>query len=186
MKRIGLASICVCALLAGCSWGDKVPGWLTPYRPDVHQGNVVTSEMLESLHEGMTKNQVIFLLGSPTLRSVFHENEWDYTYYLNPRMGDIKIRHMKVIFDEDGRVESFNADVMPDETDADLQILGERARADVVKKRLAEKKQAESLGEVERDAEKLAEEHPNTVETETFKEPVTFEEPAEEELAEEK
>lgn len=128
MKRIfAVAALSSALFVTGCST-DSIPGWLKPYRPDVHQGNVVTSEMLDSLHEGMTKNQVIFLLGTPTLISSFHKNEWDYIYYLNPRLGKTEIRKLQIYFDEDDRVEKFYADKMPNETDADLLILGERAR----------------------------------------------------------
>ncbi|MCD8339567.1 MAG: outer membrane protein assembly factor BamE [Burkholderiales bacterium] len=164
-------------LLAGCSTvDDYVPGYLRPYRPDVHQGNVVTSEMTEALREGMTKNQVIFLLGSPTLRSTFHENEWDYIYYLNPRIGKVQIRKLQIIFDEDGRVGKIIADEMPNETDADLLILGSRARDP--SKRKAKKPVEETPEETEttvepettsepvptETAEQTAEDHPNKVE----------------------
>lgn len=144
MKRFfSVAAISAAVLLAGCST-DHIPGYLKPYRPDVHQGNVVTSEMLESLHEGMTKNQVIFLLGTPTLISTFHKDEWDYIYYLNPRIGETQIRKLQVYFDGDGRVESFKADRMPDETDADLIILGERARETSIKRNEEMKKEKEA------------------------------------------
>ena len=136
MNKISAGLLFATALcLGGCSSvTDSIPGWMKPYRPDINQGNIVTQEMVDSLHEGMTRNQVIFLLGSPTLKSTFHENEWDYTYYFNPRIGETKIRHLSVKFDEDGRVESFKSDPMLDETDADLEILGERAREKTLKK----------------------------------------------------
>lgn len=90
MKPLILCAVLPLTLLAGCSSvSDYVPKILTPYRPDIHQGNVVTSEMVENLHEGMTKNQVIFLLGTATLQSIFHKNEWSYVYYLNPRGGRV-------------------------------------------------------------------------------------------------
>lgn len=102
--------------------------------PDVHQGNVVTSEMVDALHEGMTKNQVIFLLGTPALRNLFHKEQWNYVYFLKPRFGETSIRKLEITFDEDGRVESFKSDRMPDETNADLAILGERARESTLKR----------------------------------------------------
>lgn len=130
-----IAAVAAAVILSGCSsFTDSVPNFLKPYRPDVHQGNIVTNEMIQSLHEGMTRNQVLFLLGSPTLKSTFHRDEWDYVYYLNPRFGETQLRRLNVKFDEDGRVESFTADEMPDETNADLLILGERARESTVKK----------------------------------------------------
>ena len=44
---------------------DSVTNWIEPYRPDVHQGNLVTNEQIEQLHVGMTQMQVQFLLGVP-------------------------------------------------------------------------------------------------------------------------
>lgn len=151
MNKISAGLLFATALcLGGCSSvTDSIPGWMKPYRPDINQGNIVTQEMVDSLHEGMTRNQVIFLLGSPTLKSTFHENEWDYTYYFNPRIGETKIRHLSVKFDEDGRVESIKSDPMLDETDADLEILGERAREKTLKKAQQDKLDESSNASVE-------------------------------------
>ena len=124
---------------------------------------MVTSEMLESLHEGMTKNQVIFLLGTPTLISSFHKNEWDYIYYLNPRIGETQIRKLQVYFDDDGRVESFKADKMPDETDADLMILGERARESSIKRNEAMKKEKEAAADSSVQAQPVIQEQDSSV-----------------------
>ncbi len=150
MKPLILCAVLPLTLLAGCSSvSDYVPKILTPYRPDIHQGNVVTSEMVENLHEGMTKNQVIFLLGTATLQSIFHKNEWSYVYYLNPRGGQSTVRKLTIVFNDDNRVESFKSDPMPDETDADLAILGERAREETLKRHsdfVAEKKSLEAEG----------------------------------------
>ncbi|MBS4846020.1 MAG: outer membrane protein assembly factor BamE [Burkholderiales bacterium] len=163
MKRFfAVAAISSVCLISGCST-DSLPGYLKPYRPDVHQGNVVTSEMLESLHEGMTKNQVIFLLGTPTLISSFHKNEWDYIYYLNPRIGETQIRKLQVYFDEDGRVESFKADKMPDETDADLMILGERARESSIKRNEDMKKEKEAAADSSAQAQPVIQEQDSSV-----------------------
>lgn len=135
MKRFIFCALIPLTLLSGCSSvGDHIPRWLKPYTPDVHQGNVVTSEMVDALHEGMTKNQVIFLLGTPALRNLFHKEQWNYVYFLKPRFGETSIRKLEITFDEDGRVESFKSDRMPDETNADLAILGERARESTVKR----------------------------------------------------
>lgn len=163
MKRFfAVAAISSVCLISGCST-DSLPGYLKPYRPDVHQGNVVTSEMLESLHEGMTKNQVIFLLGTPTLISSFHKNEWDYIYYLNPRIGETQIRKLQVYFDDNGKVESFKADKMPDETDVDLMILGERARESSIKRNEDMKKEKEASADTSTQAKPVIQEQNSTV-----------------------
>ena len=115
-------------LLNGCesarSW---VPPFLQPYRPDVQQGNVVTKEMIDQLRQGMTREQVRFLLGSPMLASVFHPDRWDYIYYLKRGKGDeVQSRRLTVRF-KDNRVDSFRADEMPPEALADNLILGRDA-----------------------------------------------------------
>lgn len=123
-----LAAACAVALLAGCesvrSW---VPPLIQPYRPDVQQGNVVTQEMVDQLREGMTRDQVRFLLGSPMLASVFHQDRWDYVYYLKRgKGGETQMRRLTVNF-KDNRLAAFTADEMPPEKLADNLILGRDA-----------------------------------------------------------
>jgi len=115
-------------LLAGCeSLRTWVPPLLQPYRPDVQQGNVVTKEMVEQLRQGMTREQVRFLLGSPMLASVFHPDRWDYVYYLKRGKGtEVQMRRLTVAF-KDNRMESFRSDEMPPEALADNLILGRDA-----------------------------------------------------------
>lgn len=64
----------------GCSYLPPVP-----YRIDVQQGNVVTEEMIETLKPGMTKSQVLFVMGSPLIVDAFRENRWDYVYIFRDR-----------------------------------------------------------------------------------------------------
>lgn len=97
---------------------------LEPYRPDVHQGNLITQEMVDQLHVGMTQMQVQFLLGVPLLRDMFHQNRWDYVYYVNPRHADEQKRRLTVFFDEGGRMTKYEYTPMPNETQADQMILG--------------------------------------------------------------
>lgn len=48
------------------------------YRQDVQQGNLFEEDQLETLKPGMTKRQVVLILGSPALQSPFREDRWDY------------------------------------------------------------------------------------------------------------
>ena len=130
------------ALLAGCqtisnvgssvaSSMSAVTGWapnfLGPYRPDVHQGNIITQEMVDQLRQGMTREQVRFMLGTPLLTSEFHKDRWDYPYYLNPRKGPVQSRRLTLHF-QDNKLERFVSDEMPHESMADAMILGPNAR----------------------------------------------------------
>lgn len=105
---------------------EAITSVINPYRPDTHQGNLVTKEMVDQLHLGMTQLQVQFLLGVPLLRDMFHQNRWDYLYYINPRFGDPETRRLTVYFDDSGRLTRYEFTPMPEETQADQMILGDK------------------------------------------------------------
>ena len=65
--RISLALVALLAL-GGCG---SVANWVTPYKIDILQGNVITREQVEALKPGMPREQVRDILGSPLLASVF-------------------------------------------------------------------------------------------------------------------
>jgi outer membrane protein assembly factor BamE len=60
--------------LAGC-------GFSVVHKIEIQQGNYVTQEMVDQLKPGMTRDQVRFVLGTPLLTDIFHENRWDYVYW---------------------------------------------------------------------------------------------------------
>ena len=84
------------SLLAGCE--SLLP---TAHKIDIQQGNQVQAEDLDRLQPGMTREQVKFLLGTPLIQDAFHQNRWDYLYYLVP--GNEKPRQSRVslYFDQD-------------------------------------------------------------------------------------
>jgi outer membrane protein assembly factor BamE (lipoprotein component of BamABCDE complex) len=102
--------------LAGCSSiDDQGPlRWLTPYRMEVVQGNVVTSEMAAQLREGQTREQVRMLLGSPLLTDLFHADRWDYVFAIRRQGAPSQQRRLTVFFNAD-RVQRFQAADLPDE-----------------------------------------------------------------------
>lgn len=75
--------------------------WGFPYRATVQQGNWVTAEQINQLEPGMTRDQVRFLLGTPTLQDVFHSDRWDYPFYNQPGYGDKELRKFTVFFQND-------------------------------------------------------------------------------------
>jgi outer membrane protein assembly factor BamE len=136
--RLIVCSLAWLALLAGCesmysvnssvkgglaSAASWAPVFLKPYRPDVHQGNIVTKEMVDQLRIGMSREQVRFMLGTPLMTSEFRKDRADYIYYLNPLKGPVQNRRLTVYF-KDNRLERFNSDPMPADEEADALILG--------------------------------------------------------------
>ena len=89
------ASLLACALLA-LSAGACV------YRIDIQQGNLLEEDSVDQAAVGMTKSQILFLLGTPMVTDSFHEDRWDYTYYLRRgRSRDVDRRWLIVYFDGD-------------------------------------------------------------------------------------
>jgi outer membrane protein assembly factor BamE len=117
--------LAVLTLALGACSASYVPNFLRPYRPDVQQGNIVTKDMVEQLRPGMTRDQVRFLLGTPMLTDLFHQDRWDYTYYLRRKSGETQIRKLSVVF-ADGKLNRFDSDAMPAEPLADNLILGQK------------------------------------------------------------
>ena len=93
----------------------------------MHQGNIITQEMVDQLRQGMTREQVRFMLGTPLLTSDFHKDRWDYPYYLNPLRGPVQNRRLTIFF-ENNKLVRFVSDEMPPEAMADAMILGPNAR----------------------------------------------------------
>ncbi len=54
------------------------------YRPDVQQGNEITAEMISQVELGMTRREVIRILGYPLVNDPFNSNRWDYFYSYKP------------------------------------------------------------------------------------------------------
>lgn len=98
-----------CALLAACSYK---PSFINEYRIDVQQGNVLNQDMVAQLKPGQTRDQVRFLLGTPLIADIFHQQRWDYVYrYRDGRTGNVEARKFAVFFDTEGRLERVDGDV---------------------------------------------------------------------------
>ena len=75
--------------------------FLSPYKIDIQQGNFVSAEMLAQLKEGMTRDQVRFVLGTPLLTDIFHADRWDYDFRLTKGNGEIIASRVSVFFNGD-------------------------------------------------------------------------------------
>ncbi|MFM9271509.1 outer membrane protein assembly factor BamE [Halomonas elongata] len=78
-------------LVSGCSYFGV-------YKRDLAQGNLVTSAMAEQLQPGMTRQQVVNLMGSPMLEAPFDARQWDYVYRLDKAYGGVEQRRLTLTF----------------------------------------------------------------------------------------
>jgi outer membrane protein assembly factor BamE len=75
---------------------------LSVYRMEIQQGNYLTQEMVSKLQAGMTRDQVRFVLGTPLLVDIFHDNRWDYVYRRQRADSrEVEERRLSVFFDND-------------------------------------------------------------------------------------
>ena len=131
-RRGGLlvgAVLAASALLAGCGTYDsttrKIANAITPYRIDIVQGNFVSREQAAQLKEGMTRDQVRFVLGTPLLTDMFHANRWDYIFsFKRGNTSVVQERRLTVWFDGDRLAKWVGADELPSESEMISEIDG--------------------------------------------------------------
>jgi len=112
-----LAATLATGVLSGCmslSAEDNVLGFITPYRIDIVQGNVVTKEQLALVRPGMSRVQVRDLLGSPLLTDLFHSDRWDYVFTIK-RPGTQPQRRSVVATFEGDKLLKIEAPELPSE-----------------------------------------------------------------------
>ncbi len=116
---------------------QKFMWFLSPYRPDIQQGNLVSKEMLAQLKVGMTKDQVRFIMGTPLLNDMFHDDRWDYPFRLARGNGELTTSTVVVYF-KDGQVERFEGGDLPTEQEYIARIAGPVKKFQKDEKRNAE------------------------------------------------
>ena len=95
--------------------------WIAPYRPDIIQGNVVTTEQIAQVKPGMTRLQVREVLGTPLLTDPFHAQRWDYVFTMKRQGFDDQQRTFFVLFDNDA-VQKVDSPALPSEDEFVQQI----------------------------------------------------------------
>jgi outer membrane protein assembly factor BamE len=102
-------------------------GILSPYRVDIQQGNFVSREMVAQLKEGMTPDQVRFVMGTPLLTDIFHQDRWDYPFRLEKRDGEIISSRVTVFFKDNRVVRLDGGNSLPTEADYLALLAGKAA-----------------------------------------------------------
>jgi outer membrane protein assembly factor BamE len=116
-----LSSALLAALaLSGCSLFNEplsvkgIVAFIAPYKPDVIQGNVVTTEQMSQVKPGMSRTQVRDVLGSPLISDPFHADRWDYVFTLKRQGFDDQARKFAVLFEKD-QVQKIDSPELPSE-----------------------------------------------------------------------
>ncbi|MXX06187.1 MAG: outer membrane protein assembly factor BamE [Gammaproteobacteria bacterium] len=100
-KPAGFLPALLLTVLAGCSNNLGSLDFPGVYKISITQGNVILQNMVNQLRPGMTKNQVIFVMGTPLVRDPFHQDRWDYVYNFQPGGGARTQERITILFVDD-------------------------------------------------------------------------------------
>lgn len=106
MMRKLLLVLCLALPTAGC-------GIL--YKQPIYQGNLLEKANVDQLQAGMEKQQVLLLLGTPSIADPFHHDRWDYTATQRVgRLGRTEIKNLTLYF-EGNALAKWEGDYFPEQ-----------------------------------------------------------------------
>ena len=117
--RLQALTLLGAALLVSCNNVGSMdfPG---VYKIGIAQGNIITQDMVDQLRPGMSKRQVVFVMGTPLVRDPYHQDRWDYIYSFQPGGGVRGQERISVLFVDDELV-SFTGDFVPTDTEISVE-----------------------------------------------------------------
>lgn len=75
---------------------------IKPFQPSIQQGNIINNSSLQEIQAGMSKQEILYILGSPMLTDPFNSDRWDYFYSRKDRnKNETTTRIVTVIFEGD-------------------------------------------------------------------------------------
>jgi outer membrane protein assembly factor BamE len=91
------------------------------YKTPVQQGNVLEQNDIDKIKPGMTKRQIVFILGTPAIADPFNQNRWDYinTYKIKGKIK--KVKKLSLFFNDDKLIKT-EGNYFPDKKDVTEKI----------------------------------------------------------------
>jgi outer membrane protein assembly factor BamE len=72
------------------------------YKQPIYQGNLIEESAVEQLQAGMARQQVMVLMGTPSIADPFHQDRWDYTSSQRlGRRGRTEVKTLTLWFEND-------------------------------------------------------------------------------------
>ncbi|MFT3762335.1 MAG: outer membrane protein assembly factor BamE [Pseudoxanthomonas sp.] len=95
------------------------------YKQPIYQGNLLEKTNVDQLAVGQSRQQVMALLGTPSVADPFHANRWDYTASERVnRRGHTEVKNLTVFFEND-TLKSWEGEYFPEQ---DLKLAGQTVR----------------------------------------------------------
>jgi len=95
--------------------------FLVPHKVDIQQGNVVDEEMVAKLKLEMSREQVLFAMGTPLIIDPFHPDRWDYVY-MTGTAGDVKRKRGVTLWFDGDRLVRIGGDLPLDKPGDQAQV----------------------------------------------------------------
>ncbi|KZN47955.1 outer membrane protein assembly factor BamE [Pseudoalteromonas luteoviolacea] len=105
-----LTAAIMSVFLSGCS------SWV--YRINVPQGNFLEQSDIDKLRVQMSREQVMYVLGTPVAKDAFDSSKWHYNYVFNIDRGS-EVRKSLTVYFENDKLVSISGDF---EKPADFDI----------------------------------------------------------------
>ena len=87
------------------------------YKQPIYQGNLIEKTAVDQLQAGMSRQDVVTLLGTPAISDPFDKNRWDYTATQRiDRRGTTEIKNFTVFFEND-LVSKWEGEYFPEQDD---------------------------------------------------------------------
>lgn len=90
------------------------------YKVDVQQGNLFDKATVESLKPGMSKRQVLLVMGSPAVVSPFDQDRWDYVSSIRRGRNTMESKDLTLYFENESLVR-IDGDYFPEDADQLIQ-----------------------------------------------------------------
>ncbi len=115
-RTASLATLCALLIaLAGCATIENYAPLIKQmgvYKLDINQGNFISQDMVDKLKNGMPRQQVRLILGTPLVTSAFRDNRWDYVYEYQ-RDGRVREHRQFTVYFKDDVLARWEGDEMP-------------------------------------------------------------------------
>ncbi|HEY4581634.1 MAG TPA: outer membrane protein assembly factor BamE [Lysobacter sp.] len=88
------------------------------YHQPVYQGNLLEKAAVDQLQAGMDRQQVVLLLGTPSIADPYHQDRWDYTATQRTgRTGRMETKNLTLYFDGN-TLARWEGDYFPEQDEA--------------------------------------------------------------------
>lgn len=115
------------------------------YKLDVQQGNLFDKEQVETLKPGMTKRQVLLVMGSPSIISPFDQDRWDYVSTIKRGRGKMESKDLTLFFENES-LARIEGDYFPEDPEVLIRDARKYKRQYPDEKREDDKKKGQGQG----------------------------------------